>query len=77
MLGLNFTFNLQLIVHAPHAGQALDGVLSQRYRAAREMAGILPTGKSAADGAPLVSAPEAGQKPQQLAVPAPTVSVRP
>lgn len=32
-----------------------DGVLGQRYRAAREMLGILPTGKLTHDGAPMVS----------------------
>lgn len=32
-----------------------DGVLNQRYRAAREMLGILPTGKSTSGGVPLVS----------------------
>ena len=32
-----------------------NGVLNQRYRAAREMLGILPTGKSATGGVPLVS----------------------
>ena len=34
---------------------AFNGVLSQRYRAAREMLGILPTGQSTAGGVPLVS----------------------
>lgn len=37
------------------AAGAFNGVLNQRYRAAREMLGILPTGKSAAGGVPLVS----------------------
>ncbi len=32
-----------------------NGVLNQRYRAAREMLGVLPTGKSASGGVPLVS----------------------
>ncbi|MEP7157161.1 MAG: NAD(P)/FAD-dependent oxidoreductase, partial [Betaproteobacteria bacterium] len=32
-----------------------DGVLNQRYRAAREMLGILPTGRLTRDGLPLVS----------------------
>ena len=32
-----------------------DGVLGQRYRSAREMLGILPTGRLTQDGAPLVS----------------------
>ena len=37
------------------ASGQFDGVLNQRYRAAREMLGILPTGRLTRDGAPLVS----------------------